>query len=94
MPKIPLFVIIIFICVAVGTVIVNQRLQTGGFKDAEEVIIQALKSSPAAETPAAASAAQKPLREKTLVELCDPIRGLMDDIDFSRNPSTARPLDL
>ena len=73
--------------------IINQRLQTGGFKDAEEVIIQALKSSPAAETPAA-SAAQKPLREKTLVELCDPIRGLMDDIDFSRNPSTARPLDL
>ena len=28
MTKIPLFVIIIFICVAVGTVIVNQRLQT------------------------------------------------------------------
>ena len=74
--------------------IIRRRMSAGGFKDAEDVIIQALKYSPAAETPAAASAAQKPLREKTLVELCDPIRGLMDDIDFSRNPSTARPLDL
>jgi hypothetical protein len=74
--------------------IIRRRMSVGGFKDAEEVIIQALKSSPAAEMPAGASAAQKPLLQKTLVELCDPIRGLMDDIDFSRNPSTARPLDL
>jgi len=34
------------------------------------------------------------LRQKTFVELCDPVRGLAEDIDFSRNPSTARPLDL
>ncbi len=74
--------------------IIRLRMSSGVFKDAEEVVIQALKSSPAdADTPAAASAPQKPLRQKTLVELCDPIRGLMDDIDFSRNPSTARPLD-
>jgi predicted transcriptional regulator len=26
-------------------------------------------------------------RLKSLVELCDPVRGLADDIDFSRNPS-------
>ena len=74
--------------------IIRRRMSAGGFKDAEEVIVQALKPSPAAETPDAASAAQKPLRQKTLVALCDPIRGLIDDIDFSRNPSTARPLDL
>ena len=36
----------------------------------------------------------KPLPYKTFVELFDPVRGLMDDIDFSRNPSTARQLDL
>jgi hypothetical protein len=34
------------------------------------------------------------LRRKTFVELCDPVRGLAEDIDFSRNQSTARPLDL
>ncbi|MBV9491766.1 MAG: hypothetical protein JO069_18895 [Verrucomicrobia bacterium] len=34
------------------------------------------------------------LRQKNFVELCAPVRGLMEDIDFSRNPSTARPLNL
>jgi hypothetical protein len=34
------------------------------------------------------------LRRKNFVELCDPVRGLSEDIDFSRNPSTARPFDL
>jgi len=34
------------------------------------------------------------LRRKNFVELCDPVRGLAEDIDFSRNQSTARPLDL
>jgi hypothetical protein len=74
--------------------IIRSRMSAGGFQNAEEVIMQALKSSPATESPAAAPASQKPVRLKTLVELCDPVRGLADDIDFSRNPSTARPLDL
>ena len=74
--------------------IIRRRMSAGGFQSAEEVIIDALKSSSAAEASAAASTAQKPVRLKTLVELCDPIRGLADDIDFSRNPSTARRLDL
>ena len=30
---------------------------------------------------------------KDFVELCAPVRGLMEDIDFSRNPSTARPVE-
>jgi hypothetical protein len=34
------------------------------------------------------------LRKKNFVELCEPVRGLAEDIDFSRNPSTARPLNL
>jgi hypothetical protein len=33
-------------------------------------------------------------RRKNFVELCDPVRGLAEDLDFSRNPSKARPLDL
>jgi plasmid stability protein len=30
----------------------------------------------------------------SLVEVCAMVRGLTDDIDFSRNPSTGRPIDL
>jgi len=70
--------------------IIRRRMSAGGFKDAEEVIIQALKSSPAAETPAADSTAQNQVRGKSLVEVCDPIRDRADDIDVNRNPSTAR----
>ena len=29
-----------------------------------------------------------------LVEACAKVRGLMDDLDFSRNRSAARPIDL
>ena len=31
---------------------------------------------------------------KNLVEVCAMVRGLTDDLDFSRNPSTGRPVDL
>jgi len=40
--------------------------------------------------------AEKPKREggKSLAEVFEAIRGLADDVDFSRNPSTGRPVDL
>ena len=40
--------------------------------------------------------AEKRQREgtKSLVEVCAMVRGLADDVDFSRNPSTGRPVDL
>ena len=31
---------------------------------------------------------------KSLVEVCAMVRGLTDDLDSSRNPSTGRPVDL
>jgi len=70
--------------------LINQRLQTGGFKDAEDVILQALQSSKEEDRPSPASAA------KDMVELFAPVRGLFADgeLDFSRNPSTGRPIDL
>ena len=37
---------------------------------------------------------RKPERRKSLVEVCATVRGLTDDVDFSRNPSTGRPVDL
>ena len=40
--------------------------------------------------------AQKRKREgtKRLVEVCAMVRGLTDDVDFIRNPSTDRPVEL
>ena len=32
--------------------------------------------------------------EQSLVEVCAMVRGLTDDVDFSRNSSTGRPVDL
>jgi hypothetical protein len=40
-----------------------------------------------------AAPAQAPQR-KTLREVFEAVRGLADDLDFSRNPSTGRPVDL
>jgi len=71
--------------------IIRRRMSAGGFQTTEDVIIDALKSSVAVEKPVAASAAQEPVREKSLVEICDPIRGPADDIDLSGNPSPSRP---
>ncbi len=56
--------------------LINQRLQSGGFKDAEDVILQAAHP------------------EKSLREVFEAVKGLADDLDFSRNPSTGRPADL
>ena len=73
--------------------LIRQRLQSGAFRDAEDVIMQALRSSGSAAADAT-SKSKMPVIRKNLVELCDPVRGLADDIDFSRNSPVARPLDL
>jgi len=68
--------------------LINQRLQTGRFKDAEDVVFQALQSSP----PVATTTPQTDTPAKDIVELFAPLRGL--NLDFDRNPSTGRPVDL
>lgn len=65
-------------------VLINERLQGGGFKDAEDVILQALQASPPRPSTTAPA--------KDIEELFAPLRGL--DLDFSRNPSTGRPIEL
>jgi hypothetical protein len=72
--------------------LINQRLQSGAFKDAEDVILQALQSSPPQAPTAQQSDAAHPHR--SLEEVFEAVRGLADDIDFTRNPSTGRPVDL
>jgi Arc/MetJ-type ribon-helix-helix transcriptional regulator len=72
--------------------IIRERISAGGFKDAEEVIIQALRSSPAAETPAAAP--DRPAGRKSLAQLFadSPFKGL--DIDFERETDCGRDVTL
>jgi hypothetical protein len=69
--------------------LIRQRLETGGFKDAEDVVFQALQSAP----PTTATSAQASVSSaKDIVELFAPLRGL--NLDFGRNSSTGRPVDL
>src|SRR2546429_2899609 len=72
--------------------LINQRLQSGGFKDAEDVILQALQSSPS--KPSTTPQPDTAHPEKSLREVFEAVKGLADDLDFSRNPSTGRPADL
>lgn len=69
--------------------LINERLQTGRFKDAEDVVYQALQSSPPT---AAATPELNAPPAKDIVELFAPLRGL--NLDFGRNPSTGRPVEL
>ena len=64
--------------------LINQRLQSGAYKNAEDVILQALQSCPPPATE------KNPVKD--IEELFAPLRGL--NIEFSRNPSTGRPVDL
>lgn len=70
----------------------RQQIQSGQFRDTDELLTKALDALEKTTTPPSPELAA--LRRKNFVELCDPVRGLTEDIDFSRNPSTARPLDL
>jgi hypothetical protein len=66
-------------------VLINQRLQTGRYDDAEAVILEALRLPPASTIES-----DQPVQD--IEQLFAPLRGLK--IDFTRNPSTGRPIDL
>ena len=67
-------------------------MSAGGFKDAEEVILQALKFSLPAE--ALAMATHRPAGRRSLAQLFadSPFKGL--DIDFEREPDFGRDVTL
>ena len=75
---------------------VQMQIQSGHFHDVDELLTKALDAleEKATTAPAPAPPYQRPPGRKSLVEVCDPIRGLTDDLDFSRNKSGARPVDL
>ena len=72
---------------------VNAQLQSRHFHDVDELIEKALDA-----LDELAPAAAPPAEPKNLVELFAPLRGQFADEEvdalFSRNRSTARPLDL
>ena len=69
--------------------LIQRHLQSGQFHDVDELLTRALGALKETAAPAAAEA-------RDLVELFEPVRGLFADgeLDFSRNPAVARPVDL
>jgi Arc/MetJ-type ribon-helix-helix transcriptional regulator len=73
---------------------VNAHIRTGRFHDADELLEKALDALEE-KAPAPVSPARERRRaagRKSLVELFAPLQGL--NLDFSRNKSTGRPVDL
>jgi hypothetical protein len=69
--------------------LINQRLQTGAFKDAEDVVWQALQSSP---LQAAATAPKSTEPAKNMADLFAPLRGLNIDFESDRSKGTGRDI--
>lgn len=69
--------------------LILQRMESGAFDSVEDVILQALKSLPASDV------TLNPItRDRRLDEMFAVVRGLADDLDFSRNPSMDRSIQL
>jgi len=69
--------------------LIQQRMASGAFQDVEAVLLHALKSAPIPQ-----AAPPKAGKKQSLVEVCAMVRGLTEDIDFSRDPSPGRPVNL
>ena len=66
--------------------ILQEAVRQGRFQSLEQALDEALQSIVAPGTEATATAGKK-----SLVEVFAPLRGL--EFDFSRNPSTGRPVE-
>jgi Arc/MetJ-type ribon-helix-helix transcriptional regulator len=73
---------------------VNAHIQTGQFNDADELLEKALDALDEKTSAFALSAAERrrAAGRKNLVEVFAPLRGM--NLDFSRNQSASRPVDL
>ena len=67
--------------------LIQQRMAGDHFLSIEDILLQALQSLPA-------NTASSPEQAQTLEEMFAKIRGLADDLDFSRDPSPGRPVNL
>ena len=73
---------------------IQRYLRSGQFHDLDELLTKALDALPEPAAPSSTHAA----RAANLVELFEPVRGLLNDEEvdniFSRNRSPSRPADL
>lgn len=71
--------------------LIKQRLQTGEFKDVEDVVWQALQSSA---SEAVATLPKNAGLAKDMVELFAPLRGLNINFESDRSKDTGRDINL
>jgi Arc/MetJ-type ribon-helix-helix transcriptional regulator len=72
---------------------VNAHIHSGHFHDADELLEKALDALDEKEpAPMSPAERRRAAGRKSLVELFAPLQGL--NLDFSRNKSTSRPVDL
>jgi hypothetical protein len=69
-----------------------RQAATEEHRPADELVSEAVRRYLQERKQAATATNAEPVKRKRLSELFAPLRGL--DIDFSRNPSTGRPVDL
>jgi hypothetical protein len=78
--------------------LIQQRLERGHFRDVDELLAEALgalqKAEPGSTSRAVMNAANRGEGQRSLVDVCAMVKGLTDDVDFSRNPFTGRPVNL
>lgn len=67
--------------------ILQQKMASGRFASMEDVLLHALR-------PSGLSAEIVPVPANDLNAIFAEVRGLADDLDFSRIPSSDRPVDL
>ena len=68
--------------------VIAQAIQEGVIRDADEALSITLKVL------RERLSHRKTTTGRSLQEVFEAVRGLADDVDFSRNPSTGRPIDL
>lgn len=71
--------------------LIQQCLKGGHFHDVDELLVEALG---ALRDRNPDGGPQPSLPRKSLMEVFESVRGLADDVDFSRNRDTGRPVDL
>jgi len=71
---------------------IHEALRSGLIQNETELLDLGLETLQPRILAKARQSAEKPKEKKSLVELFAPLRGL--DLDFERNPSSSRPIEL
>ena len=71
--------------------IIQEEIQSGHFRDVNELLTKALD---ALQEKGGSVIRRLPHPGENLVDVCAAARGLADDLELSRNPSTGRLVDL